>query len=102
MRHSDPRQLDLFRRGEVIAFPADRWVGTMRTVAAELLAIPRFADRDRRWKAIVGPMRCRLIAAGVPASDVDQQLQAFRTGVLCQARRLVIIEIMHGNRGGSA
>lgn len=102
MRHSDPQQLDLFRTGEVVTFPPDRWLGTMRTLAAELLAIPRYADRNRHWKAIVGPMRRRLIAAGVPAGDVEQQLQAFRTGVLCQARRLVILEIMHGNRGGAA
>jgi hypothetical protein len=102
MRHSDPRQTDLFRRAEVVAFPVDRWIGTMRAVAAELLAIPRYADRNRRWKAILGPMRRRLIGAGIPPDVVDEQLEAFRAGVLCQARRHVILEIIHGSSGGAA
>jgi hypothetical protein len=99
-RRSDVDQLDLFSQvpAAIIAFPLERMVGPMRRIAAELLELVDDEDaRDRRWKSRIRPLRKQLLATGLPADEVEHQLRAFRAGVLCQARKQVILGIHRGD-----
>lgn len=109
-RHSDSAQLNFFAIledpapvfGEVVMFPADRWIGEMRAVASRLLMMPGHRDRDHYWKRFIQARERKLRTLGIPAEEVRRQFLAFRIGVQCQARRQVILEILHDQHGGAA
>ncbi|TGQ79331.1 hypothetical protein EN850_20805 [Mesorhizobium sp. M8A.F.Ca.ET.207.01.1.1] len=108
-RRSDTAaQLDLFTvldrpaNAEIIAFPAERMVGLMREIASELLTICEKPDRDLRYREMVRPLRAHLGALSLPPEDVRRHMDALRAGVAAQARKQLILSILHDQRGDAA
>ncbi|RWC17043.1 MAG: hypothetical protein EOS51_18105 [Mesorhizobium sp.] len=107
-RHSDHSQLDFFAAldrpvyGEIVIFPTNRMVGLMRAIADELLRIPEWSDRNMRYRQMAKELKSRLEAFGLPPEDIRQQMAALRVGVGCQARKQIILSILHDQQDGAA
>jgi len=96
MRRSDPRQLDLFRRADVVLFPLSRRVDIYGPLVAELLALPLKADRDRLWRFRMKEIADGLRAKGVLDESISRELLALRAKVGCEARRRIHLAIARG------
>lgn len=96
MRRSDPRQLDLFRRADVVLFPLSQRVDLYRPLTTELLALPLKADRDRLWRRRMKAIADDLRAMGMRDESISIELLALRTKVGCEARRRVHLAIVRG------
>lgn len=73
------RQLDLFR-AEIVAFPVDRRTAEIRHAAHTMNQL-HGNQAERFWKGLIKALSSPLIAAGIPAAEVNRQMELFREEV---------------------
>ena len=99
--------LDIFDRpppakkpAEIIILRADRMLGELREAAASILDMPldRQAAQRQRCLAVFR----RRFTAGVPRAALDVAVRDFEKALTSELRRLLILQILAGQRDGAA
>ncbi|MBO6508280.1 MAG: hypothetical protein JJ979_07335 [Roseibium sp.] len=72
-------QLDLFdwrqQNAEIIAFPADRRIGRIASIARQIIHAESEAIAERRWQAAINRLRAELTTNGFSHSVHVEQIQ---------------------------
>lgn len=71
----------------LLVFPADRWTGKARHVAAVLLRQRSDKARKRYWEETIDRMLGRLMEAGASEDDALAQIEPFRQAVQFELER---------------